>query len=177
MIRRRVGRIDQDQVMPTYEVFEPPMRNRGAADHADRFVFVRDGFSISAFLFGPLWMLYRRLWLVLIIYLGIMAALEVGLVRLGIGAGSQVAVAFLVALLIGIEAASLRRWTLLRRGWLGRGVVVAGDREMAERRFFDARSADAARAQQPAPTAEMPGTIPASPADPGVIGLFPEPSG
>jgi hypothetical protein len=162
--------------MPTYEVFEPPMRNRGAADHADRFVFVRDGFSPGAFLFGALWMIYRRLWLVLVIYLGVMAALEAGLIRLGIGVGSQVAVVFLVALLIGIEAASLRRWTLLRRGWLGRGVVVASDLEMAERRFFDAHSTATARAQ-PAPPAGTPGTIPASPADPGVIGLFPEPSG
>jgi Protein of unknown function (DUF2628) len=162
--------------MPTFEVFEPAMRNRGAADHADRFVFVRDGFSLGAFLFGVLWMIYRRLWLVLIIYLGVMAALEVGLARLGIGVWPQVAVAFLVAVLIGMEAASLRRWTLLRRGWHGRGVVVASDLEMAERRFFDARRTDAARTH-PAPTVGTPVTVPASPASPGVIGLFPEPGG
>ena len=38
--------------------------------HADpeRFVFVRDGFYFWAFLLGPVWMLWRRLWLVLRVY-------------------------------------------------------------------------------------------------------------
>ena len=32
-------------------------------------MFVRDGFYFWAFLLGPLWMLWRRLWLVLVVYL------------------------------------------------------------------------------------------------------------
>ena len=53
--------------MPVYTVHEPPPRDSDdAADAADRFVFVRDGFSFWAFLFAPLWMLWHRLWLVLL---------------------------------------------------------------------------------------------------------------
>ena len=54
--------------MPVYTVYEPPLRKSDeAADAADRFVFVRDKFSMWAFLFGPFWMIWRRLWLVLLL--------------------------------------------------------------------------------------------------------------
>ena len=53
--------------MPAFAVFEPPARAGRAPNHTDRFVFLRERFSWAAFLFGPLWMIWRRLWLVLII--------------------------------------------------------------------------------------------------------------
>jgi hypothetical protein len=159
--------------MPTYAVYEPPMRKRKSPDNADRLVFVRDGFSFGAFLFGGLWMMWRRLWLVLIIYVLAVAALEYGMRRLGVGIGARVLVQLLVALLIGMEAATFRRWALLRRGWRDCGVVIGNDRELAERRFFDARAARAAT--KPSPMEPIHGPIP--PSGPGVVGLFPEPGG
>jgi len=158
--------------MPAFAVFEPPMRAGGrAANHTDRFVFLRERFSWAAFLFGPLWMIWRRLWLVLIIYLIVLGLIELGLQRLGIASQVRFAVYFLVALLVGFEAASMRRWTLLRRGWRDCGIVIADDLEMAERRFFDSWSADRAVPPPPPPYA------PASGTGAGVIGLFPEPGG
>jgi hypothetical protein len=159
--------------MPAYTVFEPPMRDRGAADHADRFVFVRDGFSLGAFVFGAFWMAWRRLWLVLVIYLVVFAGLEFGLSRLGVGSAARITVTLLLALLIGMEAATLRRWTLSRRGWRDCGVVIASDLEMAERRFFDAK---ALHEPSPVPTAQSV-SPPNPPVGPDVIGLFPEPGG
>ena len=129
--------------MAAFAVFEPPVRtNRPASEHAARFAFLRERFNWAAFLFGPLWMLWRRMWLVLLAYVILLALLEFGLRRLGIGGAARFTVYFLVALLIGVEAASLRRWTLQRKGWRERGVVIADDLEMAERRFFDNWSAD-----------------------------------
>jgi Protein of unknown function (DUF2628) len=158
--------------MPAFAVFEPPMRAGGrAANHTDRFVFLRERFSWAAFLFGPLWMIWRRLWLVLIIYLIVLGLIELGLQRLGIASQVRFAVYFLVALLVGFEAASMRRWTLLRRSWRDCGIVIADDLEMAERRFFDSWSADRAVPPPPPPYA------PASGTGAGVIGLFPEPGG
>jgi hypothetical protein len=158
--------------MPAFAVFEPPARaERRATRHTDRFVFLRERFSWAAFLFGPLWMIWRRLWLVLIIYLVVLGLIEFGLQRLGIASQVRVTVYFLVALLVGIEAASLRRWTLLRRGWRDRGIVIADDLEMAERRFFDTWSAERPMPPPPPPYA------PASGSGAGVIGLFPEPGG
>ena len=54
--------------MTVYTVHEPPPREGQADADTDRFVFVRDGFDFWAFLFGPLWMIWRRLWLVLLLY-------------------------------------------------------------------------------------------------------------
>src|SRR5215470_7904706 len=127
---------DEEDQMAVYSVFAPPV-STGEAD-AERFRFVRDGFSWGAFLFGPLWMIFRRLWLVLIIYLVVIAALTVGLAKLPIGGAAVLLVPFLIALFLGLEGSSLRRWTLRRRGWSDLGIVIGEDLEAAERRFFEA---------------------------------------
>jgi hypothetical protein len=153
-----------------YSVFEPPERGRGATDHAERFMFVRDGFSIAAFLFGGLWFLWHRLWLALLGYVAVVAVLAGAMQVVGASYGIRALAALLLALLIGLEASSLRRWTLTQRGWKDRGVVVGEDLETAERRFFAARvSADGNPAlPPPAPKLRMPSGN-------DVVGLFPEP--
>ena len=50
--------------MTTFTVHEPPPRKNEATASPVRFAFVRDGFYFWAFLLGPVWMLYHRLWLV-----------------------------------------------------------------------------------------------------------------
>jgi hypothetical protein len=162
--------------MPAYTVFEPPRRD-GDVTHTDRFVFVRDGFSWGAFLLGPIWMLWRGLWLVLLSYVVLMAALEGALRQLGVPLDGRMAAFLLIALLLGLEGASLRRRTLRRRGWREVGIVVADDLEAAERRFFELWVAG----RPPAPPRPVP--APASSARPeharasDIIGLFPEPGG
>ena len=152
--------------MTVYTVHEPRPRRNEDTTAPDRFVFVRDGFYFWAFLLGPLWLLWRRLWLVLLLYLVATAAIQAGLWALGMSGTVKFIVGFLVALLVGFEAASLRRWTLRR--WRNHGVVVGPDLESAERRFFDSWAARA-----PPPPASPPLRMPA--AAPEVIGLFPEP--
>jgi hypothetical protein len=122
--------------MAVYTVHQPPLRKGETSPDPDRFVLVRDGFHAWAFLLGPLWMLWRRLWLVLVLYLVAVAAIEVGLRLLGVGAGGQTLAMLAVALLLGLEAGTLQRWTLRRRGFREVGVVVGDDVEAAERRFF-----------------------------------------
>ena len=50
--------------MPVYTVHAPSAVT--LRDEADKFVFVRDGFHFWAMLFGPFWLLWHRLWLVLL---------------------------------------------------------------------------------------------------------------
>jgi hypothetical protein len=124
--------------MPTYTVHEPLPRKDEISADPERFVFVRDGFHFWAFLLTPLWMLWRRLWLVTVLYLIVAFALQTGLWALGLDPRMCAVVGLLLALLIGFEAGSLRRWTLTRRGWRNLGVVVGDDLEIAERHFFAA---------------------------------------
>ena len=160
--------------MPVYTVHQSaPRRGEDESDPA-RMVFVRDGFSFWAFLLGPLWMLWHRLWLVLLGYLIVAVALQFALAKIGASGSAKVFVGVLVAILLGLEASSMRRWTLGRRGWTNVGVVVADDLNLAERRFFDAWAAGAASLPPPRTSAAAPARIGrAAPDD--VIGLFPQP--
>lgn len=141
-------------------------------------MFVRDGFHGWAFLLAPIWLIARRLWLALLVYVVVTAAVAAGLAALGASASTQGAAAFAVALLAGFEASSIRRWTLARRGWATLGFVVGEDRDNAERRFFaqwTERPADAPAAP-PLPPPAL--TVPlrrGAPTGRDVIGLFPEP--
>ncbi len=166
--------------MAVYSVLEPPPRS-GGRDGEERFVFVRDGFSWAAFFFGALWMLWRRLWLVLLGYLVLMAGLEVVFRLLGASVGTRILTGFLIALLIGLEAGTLRRWTLIRRGGRDHGIVVGDDLETAERRFFSAwaASTDApgSAGAGATPAAANPARRTAASPPAGVLGLFPRPGG
>ena len=62
--------------MSVYTVHEPPLRPSEAAPNPERFVFVRDGFYFWAFLFSVLWMLWHRMWLILLVYVAVVAGVE-----------------------------------------------------------------------------------------------------
>jgi hypothetical protein len=87
-----------------------------------------------------------------------------------------------IILLMGLEAGSLRRWTLSRRKWRQLGVVVADDREAAERRFFERwmtmRGVDfdqsAVDRGAPPPTRNVLGQPPPLLRS-DIVGLFPQP--
>ena len=93
----------------------------------------------------------------------------------------------LIALLMGFEAASLRRWTLSRRKWRQLDIVVADDEESAERRFFDRwtakqRGSATINRRSIAARRRRPGTFRASrfrsrrrSPQSEIIGLFPQP--
>jgi Protein of unknown function (DUF2628) len=173
--------------MSVYTVHQPPSRAGNPASDAEGYVFVRDGFSFWAFVFGPLWMLRHRMWLALLGYVLASGGLEMlarvaGASQFGIGL-----VGFLISFLVGLEAGTLRRFTLGRRGYRNVGVVSGHDLEDAEQRFFDSwlkQPSDRAPSP-PAPIAPAPPTPPAPsaagsaamPRGPDVIGLFPEPGG
>ena len=174
--------------MPVYTVHAP------SANGADlrstlKFAFVRDGFHFWAAVFGPLWLVWHRLWLALIGWIIAIVALELALTRLGVGSRAIFLANVIVAILMGFEAASLQRWTFTWHHWRQLDVVVADDEEAAERRFFDrwaAKQRGIVNDQQavdrggPPPTRDVPGQsfskpppLPGS----GIIGLFPEPGG
>jgi hypothetical protein len=167
--------------MPVYTVHAPPAtRGRAHAPNTknvpENYIFVRDGFYAWAMIFGPAWMLFRRLWLVFFLYVVLMVALGVALWALGVSEAAGSVPMLLVSFLIGLEAGSLWRWTLARRRYRNLGVVVGDTIEAAERRFFDRLAHDDAA---PAPRAEASSPPPMTPPRPmapqPVTGLFPEP--
>jgi hypothetical protein len=160
--------------MAVYTVHEPPPRGGEAAADPERFAFVRDGFHVWAFLFAPLWMLWRRLWLVFVLYVVVWLALQAGLWAASAPLTLKIGANLLLAFLVGLEAPTLRRWTLGRGRWLTVGVVVADELELAERRFFDSWDRPRPAAAEPPPTPPLPLHRSAAPQT-EVLGLFPQP--
>jgi hypothetical protein len=160
--------------MSIYTVHEPPLRNGAIASDPERFVFVRDGFYFWAFALAPLWLIWRRLWLVLLIYLVVTFGVTQIMHYAGVGAGGRFLVMLLIALLVGLEAGTLRRFTLARRGWRNIGLVSGSNMEVAERHFFsDWTSGGSSGTGHPPPPLPPSSASPLH--SPPIVGLFPKP--
>ena len=68
--------------MPVYTV-HAPVANGADLAAADRFVFVRDGFHFWAAVASVIWLLWHRLWLVLIGWIVVMIAIQFGSTGMG----------------------------------------------------------------------------------------------
>jgi hypothetical protein len=164
--------------MAVYTVHEPPLRSGAVAPDPDRFVFVRDGFYVWAFLLTPLWLIWNRLWLVLLLYLVATFGIAEVMHLAGVQPLGRSLVMLLISFLVGLEAGTLRRFTLTRRGFRNVGLVSGTNMEAAERRFFSDWTT-AAPGRSPGSAGRRPPPLPSSPAGafhaPPVVGLFPEP--
>jgi hypothetical protein len=121
----------------TFTVHEPPNPPPDRVERAERLVFVKDGFAWMAALFTPLWMIVHRLWWPLLAYLVLSSVAGALQSLLGFDPGWLTLAAIGVAVLIGFEAGTLRRWTLDRRGWRTLGSVSGRNLAECERRFFE----------------------------------------
>jgi len=160
--------------MTIYTVHAP---RRVGAPEADplALAFIKEGFNWPALVFPVIWLIFRRMWLVLVLYLAgavILAAANRSLSEFSVGAVS-VGFWFLFAL----EANDLRRWTLGRAGWRLVGIAEGRNLVEAERRYFSRLLAGEPLAPGEAPAVEPPPrTPPAFSAETGtpVVGLFPQ---
>jgi hypothetical protein len=140
----------------------------------ERAVFVKDGFSFPAFVFGAFWLLAKRLWLAGLLLAVIAIALSVAGAVLGFPRPAAVIISLLLGLLVGFEGPSLLRRRMERRGYREAGVVSGRNLEECEQRFFahyapDTRSIGAS-AVRPAPVAQAAQPSP-------ILGLFPTAGG
>ncbi len=165
-------------------VMAPPVASTadGSGEwEADNMVFVKDGFSLPALVIPELWLIWHRMWIPLLGYLGYRVV--IALVALALGDAVSAMIGFVLAFLFALEANNLRRWSLDRRGWRIVGESIGRNRNEAEFLFFRdwANRSPAGRY-----TEDRTGThgIPSvrgkpapEPADdePRIFGLFPDP--
>ena len=93
-------------------------------------LLLREGFSLWAALFGPLWLLWHRCWLAA----GLVLLADLALALLPGAFG--LALPVLLSLLLGFHGRDLLRWTRERRGWRLAQVVLAADEERALARLW-----------------------------------------
>ncbi len=130
-------RVFESSAVVSYYVHEPPDPPADRVERAEQFVFVKDGFSWSAALFAPFWLVSKGLLLALAGYILVVAGIIGGLSYLGVDPSWITLAVFAVHAVIGGEAASLQRWSLASRDWKPVGTVVGRNLRECERRFFD----------------------------------------
>ncbi|ODA68045.1 hypothetical protein A7A08_01215 [Methyloligella halotolerans] len=144
--------------MALYSVYEPDEPAADLVERADSLVFVKDGFSWPALFVAPLWLIYHRMWLVLVLYLGGFVVLDLLLSMSNVGTAISDWAGFGYMIFFALEANGLRRYSLERKGYQLVRMVIGGNRERAEAAFFsdwlpDQRRAGVVsiRASQPRP--------------------------
>jgi hypothetical protein len=160
--------------MKTYTLHLPADGQEGDPKALERAELVKDGFTWSAFFFTFLWFFYHRLWLAGIAVL--VALLAVGFLFgvLRVPPFQATLAQFLIQILIGLEASSLRRWTLARRGRPAVDVVTASNIDEAATKAFGRFLGASAGVRAPGSAGTAPGLSLAPPARQPVIGLFPD---
>lgn len=170
--------------MAAFLIFLPPPDRQGNASDVEAMRLVKDGFRPWAFLFGPVWFLAKRLWLgallvviAFVVVLGAVWFLRTTPTALGW-------ISLLLMVLVGLEASTIERWTLRRRGWREADVVTAKNATEAEQKAAERLLASDPFAAKPTVPPQplsrnQPGSTQseAYSAPSGVIGLFPEPGG
>lgn len=121
--------------MAIYTVLLPPGA-AGTLPAAEKIVFLREGFSTPAFLFGPLWLMWKRAWLAAIIWTLLLALAAVVGWQLSASSDALSWLGLAFAVWLGFEGARLIAWTLARRGYVESDIVVGDDEEEAELNFF-----------------------------------------
>jgi hypothetical protein len=122
----------------SFAVHEAPNPPADRVERAVSLRFVKDAFTWPAALFTPFWLLAHRMWWALLGYLALVALLLVAGSVLALDAGWIVLGLAALNLLVGMEAAPLRMWSLARRGFSDLGSVTGRARPECERRFIEA---------------------------------------
>ena len=97
-------------------------------------VLVREGFSLGALIFGPLWLAAHRAWIPAVV-----SFLLTILFMLLIHPPTSIVLVFGLALLLGFSGRDLVRWSIARRGYLESGIVAGRNQDEALERLLAGR--------------------------------------
>ena len=123
--------------MSVFTVHEPPHPPADRIDRAEALVFLKDGFTLGAFLLGPVWLLANRLWLALAGYISIVALAALALEGLDASPGWSGLLVLGLSAIVAFEAHALKATKLDADGWTLLGSVSGSGLRECERRFFE----------------------------------------
>ena len=122
--------------MVTYIVHEPPNASANHLESAEQLVFTKDAFTWVAALLPAIWLLWKRMWIELVIFM-MVAGLIVWAFTAAGAPDLGNAILLIVQIVFGFEAGELYGASLERRGWRLAGTVSGRNREDCERRFLE----------------------------------------
>jgi hypothetical protein len=122
--------------LQTYTIYERYPASENIERRASELVFVKEGFSIFAFLAPLIWLIYNRMWWELGALFAFMIVLEGVLTLLGVGPEIGAMVSFLINVIFAFEARNLHRYSLERNGYSMVAIASGRNLDEAEHRFF-----------------------------------------
>jgi hypothetical protein len=126
--------------MKIFTAHRPPQASQ------EEVVFIKEGFSWPAFFFPVIWLVVKRLWLPLILYLLVVALVFALAARLSLSDTFMLLAALALNLLLGMEGNERRRRAMARRGFIEEGPFVGKDVHEAELKYFHLRHGERASA-------------------------------
>jgi hypothetical protein len=121
--------------MRIYTVLEPP------DGRPERVALVPEGFCWGALLFGLLWALWQRMWIVALLLFALSAMLSIATNLAWLGAGFAALLQFGIGLIFAFEARNLQVKSLERVGFRRTALIQASNAEAAELAYFSGRPA------------------------------------
>ena len=97
-------------------------------------VLVREGFSLGALIFGPLWLAAHRAWIPAVV-----SFLLTILFPLLMRPPTSIVLVLGLALLLGFSGRDLVRWSIARRGYLESSIVAGRNQDEALERLLAGR--------------------------------------
>nr|WP_321455183.1 DUF2628 domain-containing protein [uncultured Cohaesibacter sp.] len=125
--------------MASYTIYEKPGLSLNQATESA--VIVKNQYSVLAFFLPALWMVFKRLWWVLLGYILFMIPLWslYGILPLW----SEMLISLLISVWISVEAPNLIGWHLERKGYEEAVTLFAEDKNHCEYRYIEAKLARA----------------------------------
>ena len=122
--------------MKSFTVHEPAEPASDPLKRTDQLVFVKEGVAWLALFFPILWLLFQRMWLVLVLFILLGTAVSFATIELSGSENVALWASLALSVLLAVQANDLRRWTLSRRGYRTVAAVSGRNRDECERRFF-----------------------------------------
>ena len=97
--------------------------------------FVSQAFSWQAFFFGPIWLMYHRLWAGLALWVAAYLLLITASATV-VSSGASILIAVALQILLGLEANRLREAMLARLGYRLSEIIAAPALDEAEAAFY-----------------------------------------
>jgi len=122
--------------MKYFSVFEPEHADGDVYRRSEKLVFVSSGFSWLAFLAPVIWAIVNRTWLVLVGFALLAIGVEILVRALELHAIGALLIGLLLNFAFAVEAGTLLRWTLKRKGYREVGLATGATRDACELQFL-----------------------------------------
>ena len=117
-------------------VYTVHLRHRGLNPDND-IVLVSEGFCWGACVLSLIWALWHRMWLVVLGLVIVSVVLNIMVYMLGMDETTGYFLNIGIAILIGLVANDIRRWSLALLGFVDSGVALGDNQDDALARFLD----------------------------------------